>query len=82
MATANIVPAPFTKLVILGIQTALETNHDLNRLQYGLPVEIYKSEEEWMFEIPDSDSESIGALVDALTGSNPNKDKYIQTIRV
>lgn len=48
-ATQGVVPAPATKSVLLLLLTAFETSKDLDRLQYGLPVELYKKENEWYY---------------------------------
>lgn len=50
-ATSGIVPVPATKCVLLLLLTAFETSNDLDRLQYGLPVELYKGEEEWSYTL-------------------------------
>lgn len=46
--TSGIVPVPVIKVVAILLLTALETVKDLDRLQDGFPVELYKStDEEW-----------------------------------
>ncbi|MCI8485488.1 MAG: hypothetical protein HFH41_14295, partial [Lachnospiraceae bacterium] len=45
-ATAFIIPAPLVKLVILPIFTIFETGKDMDRLEAGFPVELYKKKEE------------------------------------
>ena len=50
-----------TKSVLILLLTAFETGIDLNRLQNGLPVEIYKKEADWRLTLDgwstkDSDS--------------------------
>lgn len=59
--TQGIIPAPLTKSVLILLLTAFETGIDLNRLQNGLPVEIYKKEADWRLTLDgwstkDSDS--------------------------
>ena len=56
-ATAGIIPAPLTKVVLIPILTLLETSNDLDRLQAGFPVELYKkSHKEWWIKVPDETS--------------------------
>ena len=50
-ATSGIVPVPVIKCVAILLLTALETAKDLDRLQDGFPVELYKEEDEWRFSI-------------------------------
>ncbi len=51
--TGGIIPAPVVKVVLLPIYAALETNMDNKRLSYGMPVEIYKiDEDDWWIVLP------------------------------
>ncbi len=50
-ATSGIVPVPVIKCVAILLLTALETAEDLNRLEKGFQVELYKKEEDWRFSI-------------------------------
>lgn len=50
-ATAGIIPVPAIKCVAILLLTALETANDLDRLQNGFPVELYKKGDEWHFSI-------------------------------
>lgn len=51
-ATSGIVPVPVIKCVAILLLTALETAEDLNRLQKGFQVELYKaSDEEWRYSL-------------------------------
>ncbi len=50
-ATSGIIPVPAIKCVAILLLTALETAKDLDRLQDGFPVELYKKEDEWRFSI-------------------------------
>lgn len=43
-ATSGIVPIPIIKVVLIGLLTAFETANDINRLEAGFAVEIYKTE--------------------------------------
>ena len=53
-ATSGIIPAPLTKTVAILLLTALETAKDLDRLQDGFPVEVYKSADDWVYSIADN----------------------------
>lgn len=53
VATEGIIPVVFTKCVLILLLTAVETAQDLNRLQRGLPVEIYKTKDDWYFSFDD-----------------------------
>lgn len=57
-ATSGIVPIPVIKCVAILLLTALETAKDLDRLQEGFPVELYKKGDEWRFSIGDGLSTS------------------------
>jgi len=46
-ATAGIIPAPVTKVVLLALLTAAETCCDLGRLNAGFKVELYKTDDQW-----------------------------------
>lgn len=77
-ATGGIIPAPLTKVVLIPILTIFETSKDLDRLEAGFPVEIYKtSYKEWWVSAPRL--ESVGSFTSALgdTFNGPNKDKGI-----
>lgn len=50
-ATSGIVPVPAIKCVAILLLTALETAEDLNRLEKGFQVELYKGEDDWRYSI-------------------------------
>ncbi len=58
--TSGIVPIPVTKCVAILLLTALESAKDLDRLQNGFPVELYKKGEDWRFSIDTNLSTSGG----------------------
>lgn len=77
--TAGVVPVPVIKAVMLPILAAIETCKDNSRLAAGMPVELYKTKDDW-WVIPTSGSRSFTAFVDALmSGANlesgKNKDQ-------
>ena len=78
-ATGGIVPVALTKVILIPILTAFETAQDLNRLEAGFPVELYKkSYTDWWIKVPDSGS--VGSFTGAMssgTFSGPNTDKGI-----
>lgn len=78
-ATGGIIPEPLTKVVLIPILTIFETSKDLDRLEAGFPVELYKAKDEnWWLSVPDV-TESVGDFTSALKsglGKN-NTDKGI-----
>lgn len=52
-ATMGVIPVPVTKVVLIGVLSTLETAHDMNCLKAGLPVPLYKSEDDWVVKVPD-----------------------------
>ena len=50
-ATSGIVPIPVIKCVSILLITALETAEDLNRLEKGFQVELYKTGDDWRYSI-------------------------------
>ncbi len=50
-ASQGVIPAPLIKTVFIALLTALETGKDLDRLQNGLPVEMYKKDIDWRYSI-------------------------------
>ena len=52
--TSGIVPVPVVKCVAILLLTAIETAEDLNRLEKGLPVELYKGENDWRYSLDSS----------------------------
>lgn len=67
-ATAGIIPIPVTEAVLIPILTIFETSKDLERLEAGFPVELYKSESEhwWLSIDPTQTAKGIGAFMTAL----------------
>lgn len=70
--TAGIIPIPVTEAVLIPILTIFETAKDLDRLESGFPVELYKSEaNQWWISIdPDLAGGGIGAFMKALSNGN------------
>lgn len=67
-ATAGIVPIAVTEAVLIPILTIFETSKDLDRLQAGFPVELYKSEPGmWWVSLSGSTGGGIGAFMTALS---------------
>ena len=80
LATCGIIPSAVTKIILIPILTAFETAKDLERLEAGFPVEIFKlSDDQWWTAITGENIKSIGKFVNALkSGSTKtNKDKGI-----
>lgn len=51
-ATCGVVPVPVIKVVAIMLLTAFETAKDLDRLQNGFPVELYKKDDtQWNFTL-------------------------------
>lgn len=51
--TQFIIPAPVTKCVLILLLTAAETGKDMDRLEAGFPVELYKKNaDDWWMAIP------------------------------
>lgn len=76
--TSGIIPAAVIKVVILPMLTIFETANDMDRLQAGFPVELYKTKPElWMFSLEVQepgktiDTASISGFVNALTSIDP-----------
>ena len=88
--TAGIIPAALTKVILLPILSVFETCKDLDRLEAGFPVELYKRPDDWWygFDSPEDDAKEDGywenkgvsAFVSALKslGSRNNPDKGLQ----
>ena len=72
--TAGIVPIPVTEAVLIPILTIFETSKDLDRLEAGFPVEIYKMKPgQWWVSLTPQDGSpnhkepgGIGAFMDQL----------------
>lgn len=80
-ATSGIIPAELTKVILIPILTIFETSKDLDRLEAGFPVELYKSDDtNWWIRVPDGSSvTSVSGLTSMFKGSfnGPNTDKGI-----
>lgn len=78
--TGGIVPPALTKVILIPILTVFETSKDLDRLEAGFPVELYKkSHTDWWISIP-SDLTSVGDFTSAMSSgafNGPNQDKGI-----
>lgn len=79
LATGGIIPEALTKVVLIPILTVFETSNDLDRLEAGFPVELYKTtHNEWWVKVPDgkTGTSSVGGLTNifksGLTGSIKN----------
>jgi len=76
-ATCGIIPAPVTKVLIIPILTVFETSKDMDRLEAGFPVELYKKvSEDWWIALPEVGltEESLDTLLDAkFEKTNPDK---------
>lgn len=77
--TAGIIPAALTKVILLPILTIFETCKDLDRLEAGFPVEIYKKADDWWYSF-ESDKEltKVSEFMSNLSGDRANPDKGLQ----
>lgn len=64
--TGGIIPAPAIKVVILSVLTLFETSNDLNRLEAGFPVELYKKSEEYWYYALGGNGGSITNIMDKI----------------
>lgn len=84
-ATSGVIPAAAIKVVILPIMTLFETANDLNRLEAGFPVELYKvNSDYWHYSLGDASAKGIGALMTQITNGGTgflNKTKSDQEIK-
>lgn len=85
-STLGIIPAPVTMVVLIAIITAFETAMDMERLEAGFPVELYKDSSEWWCsfdygisdasDLPTVTKNSIGELLsDSIFNERTNSDK-------
>lgn len=78
-ATAGVIPAPLTKVILLPILTIFETCSDLDRLEAGFPVELYKQKEDWWYSLEGDGSakewegKGVGDFMSAITGISPSQ---------
>lgn len=86
-ATAGIMPIPLTEAIIIPILTIFETANDLDRLEVGFPVELYKTTPgHWWISLSSQSNEgtsqtSYADLLNLLNGStfkreNPGKGLF------
>lgn len=78
--TLGVVPAPLTKVILIPILAIFETCKDMDRLEAGFPVELYKLEDtDWWIGVPDADTlrqmQSISDFLDCIMGNKDNPDK-------
>lgn len=70
-ATAGIVPIPVTEAVLIPILTIFETSKDLDRLEAGFPVELYKAQpDQWWVSLSGSTNGGIKAFMTALANGS------------
>lgn len=77
LATHGIIPKELTKVILIPILTVFETANDLERLEAGFPVELYKkTSAQWWIKVPEGEGgkvESVGGFLNIL--SNPIEPK-------
>ena len=78
--THHIVPAAAIKVVLIALLTVFETGEDLNRLEAGLPVELYKKDyTEWQIRLKKGVQlieEALGNIENAKPEGNPGTGLY------
>lgn len=75
-ATGGIIPPPVTKVVALPLLAVFETGRDLDRLEAGFPVELYKrTYEDWWVQIPSISN--IASMAAGKPTEKKNTDKGI-----
>lgn len=80
-ATGGIIPVPVTMVVLIPILTAFETAVDMERLEAGYPVELYKVDgDDWWLAIP-SGTDTMAGFSDYFTqvmeGEIPKKNEDV-----
>lgn len=65
-ATGFIIPVPLVKITLLAILTVFETGMDMDRLEAGFPVELYKGKEDWWVSL--NQNMSLDDFFNALSG--------------
>lgn len=71
--TCCIIPAPLTKLVLIPILAIFETSKDLDRLEAGFPVELFKMKDtQWWCALSSEGAKSIGDIIGGLKGDRNN----------
>lgn len=84
--TGGIIPAALTKVILLPVLSVFETCKDLDRLEAGFPVELYKKPEDWWYGFDNSDEDinwkdkKVKDFLNALKGfgNGKNQDKGLQ----
>jgi len=77
--TAGVIPAALTKVVLLPILAVFETCRDLDRLEAGFPVELYKQADDWWYGFQQgNEPKTVGDFMGGLTGNGTNRDKGLQ----
>ena len=73
--TGGIVPAPVTKVVLIPLLTVFETALDLDRLEAGFPVELYKAKHDnWFLALPSfNKGDGISKFMTELANLNPKE---------
>lgn len=70
-ATAFIIPAPLTKIALLTMLTIFETGKDMDRLEAGFPVELYKDKDDWWISLEiNGENPSLDGFYNALSGGS------------
>lgn len=78
-STGGVIPAAAIKVVVLPILTLFETSNDMNRLEAGFPVELYKvNSNYWHYSLGDNTAKSYSALMSPIQNAgifvNQTKD--------
>lgn len=66
VSTGGIIPAAAIKVVVLPILTLFETSNDLDRLEAGFPVELYKKDEKYWHYTLDSKEGGITGIMNKI----------------
>ena len=78
--TQLIVPKAAVKIVLIALLTVFETGEDLNRLEAGLPVELYKKNyTDWQIRLEKrlrSIADAVGEIESAQPNGNPGTGLY------
>lgn len=75
-ATQGIIPTALVKVVLIALITALETCKDLDRLEAGFPVELYKKDDtKWWCALPSVSSEDFDGAMNGLDSGSVGDKK-------
>lgn len=74
-ATAFIIPAPLVKLILIPVLTIFETGKDMERLEAGFPVELYKSKDDWWISLEEDESGEQWSLDEFYNRLTQGKEK-------